>query len=236
IPDTTPSNRYRVRASSRGPKRSGSINAIGRAPIEKMSRMMPPTPVAAPWYGSTADGWLWLSMRTATAMPSPTSMTPAPSPGPTSTHGASVGRRPRWERDDLYEQCSDHITEYMASSRCVGSRPSSSTTAASSSSVMPSWRWSGCSLISPALGCAGPLGPRSQPVGRSGVSGARSRSELVAEVGGGEHRDVGDAPLLELTAERPAPVEQQRRRDDLAAEVADRVDRLQQRRASGRGV
>src|SRR5438105_13499616 len=28
--------------------------------------------------------------------------------------------------DDLYEQCSDHITEYIASSRCVGSRPRSS--------------------------------------------------------------------------------------------------------------
>ena len=82
-------------ASSSGPKRSGSISAIGRAPIEKMSRMIPPTPVAAPWYGSTADGWLWLSMRIATARPSPTSITPAPSPGPTSTHGASVGKRPR---------------------------------------------------------------------------------------------------------------------------------------------
>ena len=58
-----------MRASSSGPNRSGSISAIGRAPIEKMSRMMPPTPVAAPWYGSTADGWLWLSMRIATAMP-----------------------------------------------------------------------------------------------------------------------------------------------------------------------
>ena len=50
--------------------------------MEKMSRMMPPTPVAAPWYGSTADGWLWLSIRRATARSSPTSMTPAPSPGP----------------------------------------------------------------------------------------------------------------------------------------------------------
>ena len=27
--------------------------AIGRAPIVRMSRTMPPTPVAAPWYGST---------------------------------------------------------------------------------------------------------------------------------------------------------------------------------------
>ncbi len=28
----------------------------GRAPMVKMSRTMPPTPVAAPWKGSTADG------------------------------------------------------------------------------------------------------------------------------------------------------------------------------------
>src|SRR3954467_794322 len=112
--------------------------------MEKMSRMMPPTPVAAPWYGSTADGWLWLSMRTATASPSPTSMTPAPSPGPTSTHGASVGNRLRYERDDLYEQCSDHMTEYIASSTPVGSRPNSSWTDPYSASVMPSCRCSGC--------------------------------------------------------------------------------------------
>ena len=51
------------------------------------------------------------------------STTPAPSPGPTSTHGASVGKRPRCARDDLYEQCSDHITEYIASSRSVGLAP-----------------------------------------------------------------------------------------------------------------
>ena len=31
------------------PKRSEFISAIGRAPMVKMSRMMPPTPVAAPW-------------------------------------------------------------------------------------------------------------------------------------------------------------------------------------------
>ena len=70
-----------------------------------------------------ADGWLWLSMRMAAAMPSPTSTTPAFSPGPTSTHGASVGSRLRWIRDDLYEQCSDHITAYIASSRWLGARP-----------------------------------------------------------------------------------------------------------------
>ena len=80
-----------MRASSSEPNRSGSISAIGRAPIEKMSRMMPPTPVAAPSYGSTADGWLWLSMRTATASPSPMSTTPAPSPGP-DEHPRRLGR------------------------------------------------------------------------------------------------------------------------------------------------
>ena len=53
-------------------------------------------------------------MRIAIAMPSPMSTTPAPSPGPTSTHGAVVGKRDRYGRDDLYEQCSDHITEYIA--------------------------------------------------------------------------------------------------------------------------
>jgi hypothetical protein len=30
--------------------------ADGRAPMVKMSRMIPPTPVAAPWNGSTALG------------------------------------------------------------------------------------------------------------------------------------------------------------------------------------
>ena len=43
------------------------------------------------------------------------------------------------------------MTEYIASSRCVGSRPSSSTTAASSSSVMPSRRCNGCSSSASAI-------------------------------------------------------------------------------------
>ena len=92
--DTTPSAIQRLRASSSGPKRSGSISAMGRAPIVKMSRRMPPTPVAAPWYGSMADGWLWLSMRMAAAMPSPTSTTPAFSPGP-DEHPRRLGRQAR---------------------------------------------------------------------------------------------------------------------------------------------
>ena len=47
--DTTPSAIHRLRGSSSGPNRNGSISAIGRAPMVKMSRRMPPTPVAAPW-------------------------------------------------------------------------------------------------------------------------------------------------------------------------------------------
>ncbi len=65
--------------------------AMGRAPMVNTSRRMPPTPVAAPWYGSTAEGWLCDSILKATASPSPTSITPAFSPGPCSTQGALVG-------------------------------------------------------------------------------------------------------------------------------------------------
>ena len=62
-------------------------------------------------------------MRIAAAMPSPTSTTPAFSPGPTSTHSALGGQTAEVDRDDLYEQCSDHITAYIASSRGLASRP-----------------------------------------------------------------------------------------------------------------
>ena len=40
--------------------------------------------------------------------------------------------------DDLYEQCSDHITEYMASSAPVGRRPRISRMRGYSSSFSPS--------------------------------------------------------------------------------------------------
>src|SRR5213075_1244793 len=56
------------------------------------SRRIPPTPVAAPWYGSTAEGWLCDSILKATARPSPIEITPAFSPGPCSTYGAVVGK------------------------------------------------------------------------------------------------------------------------------------------------
>ena len=57
-PRTTPRTKYRVRASEGLPNFRASSSPIGRAPMVKMSRRIPPTPVAAPWYGSTALGWL----------------------------------------------------------------------------------------------------------------------------------------------------------------------------------
>src|SRR3954451_23581121 len=128
IPDTTPGSTRLVSAASSGPNRSGSITATGRAPIARMSRTMPPTPVAAPWYGSTYDGWLCDSTLKVTAYPSPMSITPAFSPIPASILPAGVScgvsadlRRCTFE--DLYEQCSLHLTQYIASSQLVGRRP-----------------------------------------------------------------------------------------------------------------
>src|SRR5699024_5043429 len=53
IPPATPGNTRAVSGASSGPNRNGSITATGRAPIARMSRTMPPMPVAAPWCGST---------------------------------------------------------------------------------------------------------------------------------------------------------------------------------------
>src|SRR5438132_13256593 len=102
-----------------------------------MSRRMPPTPVAAPWYGSMNDGWLWLSILKTAARPSPMSTTPAFSPGPWMTCGPSVGSFLRKERELLYEQCSLHITENIPSSVRFGSCPRRVTIFCDSSSVSP---------------------------------------------------------------------------------------------------
>ncbi len=109
----------------------------------KMSRRIPPTPVAAPWYGSTAEGWLWLSILNATASPSPMRTTPALSPGPAIMPWPRVGSVLSSGLELLYEQCSLHITLNMASSVWLGSRPSFWRMTSSSWSVTPSWRWSG---------------------------------------------------------------------------------------------
>src|ERR1700686_547073 len=84
------------------------------------------------------DGWLCDSILNAQAQPSPMSMIPAFSPGPCNTSLLRVGRRFRCTRDDLYEQCSLHITLKMPSSVRVGSRPPSSClTFSNSSGVRP---------------------------------------------------------------------------------------------------
>src|SRR5664279_5863393 len=127
-PATTPGTTRCESAASAGPNRNWSITATGRAPIARMSRTIPPTPVAAPWYGSTYEGWLCDSILKVTAQPSPMSITPAFSPIPASIFEricsvVVAGKYARCTLDDLYEQCSDHITEYIASSASVGRRP-----------------------------------------------------------------------------------------------------------------
>src|SRR5438105_1486324 len=67
-------------------------------------------------------GWLWLSILKTAARPSPMSTTPAFSPGPWITQGACVGSFVSQILDDLYEQCSDHMTLKMPSSVTLGVR------------------------------------------------------------------------------------------------------------------
>src|ERR1700721_1959241 len=74
------------------------------------------------------------------------SPTPAFSPGPWMTRGPFVGSRRRCTRDDLYEQCSLHITLKTPSSVYEGARPSSSSTRAYSSSLSLCLRMSAASM------------------------------------------------------------------------------------------
>src|SRR5579859_2295267 len=62
---------------------------------------------------------------------------PAFSPGPCTTSLLRVGSRFRCTRDDLYEQCSLHITLKIPSSVSDGSRPSEALIRSYSSGVMP---------------------------------------------------------------------------------------------------
>src|SRR3954470_11309549 len=57
-----------------GPNRRLFMAAMGRGPIVKTSRKIPPTPVAAPWNGSIKLGWLCDSTLNATHQSSPTSI------------------------------------------------------------------------------------------------------------------------------------------------------------------
>src|SRR5947208_10959144 len=130
----------RRKCQSGAPKRSPSRSAIGRAPIAITSRMIPPTPVAAPWKGSTALGWLCDSTLNAHASPPPTSTAPAFSPGPTTTCGPLLGSVRSSFFEYLYAQCSLHRSEYIASSSAFGAPPCFSHTSSYSSRVRPSAR------------------------------------------------------------------------------------------------
>src|ERR1700743_2206914 len=83
------------------------------------------------------EGWLWLSILKTQAWPSPMSTTPAFSPGPWITDGPVTGSLRRRARDDLHEQCPDHITEKPPSSTRLGSRPRRSRISAYSSGFSP---------------------------------------------------------------------------------------------------
>src|SRR6266571_427937 len=154
-PATIPGSTRAVSGCCGSPKRSGSITAIGRAPIARMSRTMPPTPVAAPWYGSTKLGWLCDSTLKVTATWSLTLTTPAFSPMPASSRSDGGALSANWRRCtllDLYEQCSLHMTEYIASSDSVGRRPSSLRIFSYSSSWTPSSAY-GCSTSGVRSAC-----------------------------------------------------------------------------------
>ena len=104
MPLTTPGSTRAVSGAEAGPNLSASITATGRAPIARMSRTMPPTPVAAPWCGSTYDGWLCDSILKVTAYPWPMSTTPALWPMPASSasdRGALAANCLRCTLEDL---------------------------------------------------------------------------------------------------------------------------------------
>src|SRR3954453_9142185 len=173
---------------------------------------MPPTPVAAPWNGSTALGWLWDSTLKATARPSPMSTAPAFSPGPSTTRSPSVGSVPSSFLECLYEQCSLHMSENIASSTWLGSRPSLSQTRRYSSAVRP--RATASSSVGKSCCTRHRLEDR-QAVGGAGervdrVLGVRHEPEDVARL----VAHAGDVALRAVVIGRVA-------QDDL---VGDRVE------------
>src|SRR5262249_61510003 len=83
------------------------------------------------------------------------SMIPAFSPGPCTTSLLRVGRRFKCTREDLYEQCSLHITLKMPSSVSEGSRPRAALIRSYSSGVMP---WSRTTSGVMAVACVVDIG------------------------------------------------------------------------------
>src|SRR6185312_2921097 len=183
MPLTTPANRYLLRALSSEPNRSELSIAIGRAPIVNTSRRIPPTPVAAPWYGSIADGWLWDSILNAIATPSPIATTPAFSPGPCMTAAPSVGSVRSVLRECLYEQCSFHSALTTPSSVNVGVRPNMLQMRSNSDSVSP------CSCTSAGVISGSPGRVRTSLM--SGWYSIEQRVKHAEAVGRTEHRIYG---------------------------------------------
>src|SRR5580658_4168865 len=122
-------------------------------------------------------GWLWDSILKTTAKPSPMSTTPAFSPGPWMTRGPFVGRRRRCTRDDLYEQCSLHMTLKTPSSVYVGVRPKAAVIRTYSSPRSLCWA---ASVV--VTGGSPGKGEGAEGVGEAmalcGVSGKGSRNPL----------------------------------------------------------
>ena len=78
-----------------------STSAIGLLATERMSLRTPPMPVEAPPYGSTAEGWLWLSMCRVTTYPSADVDDARVVPGPRTTLLPLVGKSFRRALEDL---------------------------------------------------------------------------------------------------------------------------------------
>ena len=91
MPATTPETRWRVLRMVRLAEAQRVQAAIGRAPMVKTSRRMPPTPGRRALIGLDEGGMVVALHLEDEARPSPMSITPAFSPGPWMTHGALVG-------------------------------------------------------------------------------------------------------------------------------------------------
>src|SRR5438477_10125269 len=115
------------------------------------------------------EGWLWLSILNTTASPSPISTIPAFSPGPQITRGPVVGNVCSQTFDDLYEQCSLHITEKIPSSVMFGARPRIATTRSNSCSVSPCSAASAGVMLLPCFKNRGSHLPPPPPVGGRGA-------------------------------------------------------------------
>src|ERR1700712_3564776 len=108
------------------------------------------------------------------------STTPAFSPMPARRwlpFGVVSGSSPKRRRctfDDLYEQCSDHMTEYIASSAPVGRRPRIALMRSYSSAVSPSsdhgCAWSGVRAAFWTVSTTGVTVPGSYPQGSAPTS------------------------------------------------------------------